>query len=199
MTSDVQIANLALSHLGNDTITSLTSDHPSASTISLFWDLTRDDVLREHKWPFSTAIVTLASLDTDIPTWTYFYGYPSNCLKIWTVFNDATLDTKEEQDFEILFLPPSDNRLVICSNIEQAYAEYSYKVQDVTIWDPKFSMAFSYRLAANIAPRLCADDNKAKEMMNIYSAFMLETKRVSAGERSKKRPEISSGYVDSRG
>jgi len=52
--SDVQIAKLALQHLGDRfDITSLDDARPEAEQINLVFENVRDALLREHPWKFS--------------------------------------------------------------------------------------------------------------------------------------------------
>jgi len=197
-TSLIAICNMALSHIGAKAIASLAEDTPSADACNTHWLGCRNAVLREFNWPFARANIILAEVSSAThPEWDYVYGYPASCANVWNVFNEATYDKKEEQNFEV-FYSASLNRKLIGSNLAEAYAEYTYKVQDTAIYDNQFSMALSYRLAAAMAHDLMSDPDLGIKMLNIYIALIAETKRVAAYEE-KRKPTQTSATLDARG
>jgi hypothetical protein len=152
-------------------------------------------------------------LPLPFPMWQFMYQYPTLAARVWTVFgqvnstqvnpNDGStmfvnsLLNEEQQEFEIAFSILLNNK-IICSNNENALTRYTYIIEDFSIWDAKFIMAFSYRLAANMCVLLTGDGDKAMKMMSVYNAFMAETKRTAYAERIKKPNQVS-GYQTSRG
>lgn len=89
------------------------------------------------------------------------------------------------------------NTKVILTNLEEAYAEYTYLVTDTTLWDSKFVMALSYRMAASMAHILLGDATKGEKLMGVYNLVLQEAKRISFSEKRKK-PIQTSGYQNSR-
>lgn len=66
MTSEVDIAKLALSHLGDRyDLTALTDSTPEAEQINLVFDSVRDNLLREHPWKFAVRNIHPTALDDD--------------------------------------------------------------------------------------------------------------------------------------
>lgn len=196
--STLQIWNLALNFLGMETLTTSALTNPSAKACNLFFETCRDDVYSEYRAAFATVKEALVLVDDTVIGWDYVYQYPTKCARVWNVFNEGSVEYKEEQEFEVVYLS-SQNKRVICSNLESAYAEYTYKVADVTMFDAKFVLALSYKLATAIAPALLgADSQKATEALNLYLSVISEAKRLNAQEKIKK-PTFSSGTVDSRG
>ena len=197
-TTKVDICNLALSHLGMNAITSLTEDNPSVRACNYFFDPSRDAVFSEFKWPFATVKEALVAVsDTVLELeWSYVYVYPTQAAAVWSVYNESTIKTKDEEEFEVAF-QVANNRKVICSNNKTAYAEYTYKVPDTTIFSPSFVIAFSLRLASSMAHTLIGDVEVGKDLLLTYSTSISETKRQSYVER-KKKPNQTSAYVNSR-
>ena len=68
MTSIVEIGNIALVNLGEDTITSLSDDVKAARLINRRYAPIRDAVLRAHPWNCAMARAQLASVDP-APVW----------------------------------------------------------------------------------------------------------------------------------
>lgn len=102
MSSDTQVANLALAKIGTrSTIASLTEDSNEARAINLIYENTRDQVLGMAFWNFArktanlsvlkTAPGAVGSTSTGGPTWSpdwpppgwlYEYAYPSDCIQM---------------------------------------------------------------------------------------------------------------------
>ena len=87
MTTAVAVANLALSHLGDDaTIVNLDPPEGSAQAeqAALFYPIARDALLEMYPWNFALRRTTLALLDEDPNTqWRYAYALPSNVLAVF--------------------------------------------------------------------------------------------------------------------
>ena len=82
--SDVQIAKLALQHIGDRfDITSLTEATPEAEQVNLVFENVRDALLREHPWKFALRYVKPASMSGTPPAqWGYMYAYPSTAVRV---------------------------------------------------------------------------------------------------------------------
>jgi len=195
--SKIDIANMALTHLGMKVITSLAENTPSAIACNNFFAPCRDDVFRESRWPFATVSAPLVLVTDTVIGWDYVYLYPVNAATVWSVYDESTVDEKDSQEFEVFFIPGS-NRRVIGSKLSYAYADYTYKVEDTSLYDPKFVMALSYRLAASMANTLTGSPEVSTQLMNVYNAILSEAKRVSGIEKRKK-PTQKSSYQNSRG
>lgn len=200
--TQLQISNLALAHLGMNAITQAqltASVIPAAVAINSFWEFARDEVLGEISWSFANTTLAMVAIDdiTDIE-WEFCYEYPTLAVgSIWNVFDEGSVSTKEEQEFEVKYVPSELNKCVF-TNLEAAYAEYTYKVTDPDIWSDKFNMAFSYRLAASMAMLLTGDADKGLKLMGIYNILLAEAKRIGNSEKVKAPPE-SQKYLNSRG
>ena len=197
--SQLGLYNLALQHLGMKKITSISGTDPSTVACNNFYETCLNDAYSEHAWPFATAQATVNASSVTAPLgWTYCYDYPTeNCAKVWLVFNEATYDKPDEQDFNTFYDPTTGTR-IIASNLEEAYIEYTHIVSDPTLWDTKFYLAMSYKLAASMAHALTGDAQKGLALMQLYNGIIHEAKRVGSSEQRKK-PVFSSAYQNSRG
>lgn len=83
MASSVEIANSALTKMGETRIMSLTDNVKAAREINAVFDLRRDALLRAYNWNFAMKRAQLSAL-SDAPSWGYTYQYqlPSDCLRI---------------------------------------------------------------------------------------------------------------------
>lgn len=184
----LQIVNLALAHMGNTAITQaqLTANAiPSAIAANTFWEPCRDEALGESRYSFATATLALSAIDTTDSVWDYIYTYPAQAVgSIWAVYNDETYAEKEEQEFEVKYYTTTSVR-AIYSNLQNAIAEYTYKVTDPEIWSTKFVMAFSYRLASSMSMYLTGDAANGLKLMDIYNGLIGEAKRIGNSEKVK--------------
>lgn len=197
MASQTEIANLALHHLGVQTIANISDSVPAAEACNDMWVPCRDDVLADYNWPFASVEEALATVVDTLLAWDYVYQYPSNAAAVWVVYNEDTVDKKFEQEFETKYIG-SSNKRVIGSDLDEAYVEYTRKVADTTIWSPKFVMAFSFKLAAAVCVQLTGDEKKALNLLGLYNGIISEAKRIGSIEQIKK-PSPTSKYKTARG
>ena len=191
-----QLCNQALSHLGITTpITTLVDSSRESDSCTRFLSMSLDDVLQEFNWPFAKVVESLDKMPQTVLTWDYLYTYPSSAVNVWAVFDEGTTDTRFHQDFEVVYLEGTTK--AIASNNNTAYAEYTKRVVDPSIWSSKFVKSVSYYLAAQMAPQLAGDKGKADELMGTYKILIEETKGVTNSQKPKQ-PKQKQGYVDIR-
>jgi len=192
-----QICNLALSNIGANQISDISDNTPEAQACNTFWIPCLQDVYSEHQWGFANTQITLNQLTTNTPGWSYTYAYPNNVARVWDVYNPLNYKKKEELEFDTYYIQNSGIRCIV-SNEANAICECTYVVPDPLIWDAKFAMAFSERLAAQIAIPLTGDAAVAQAHLIVYTALIAEAKRIGYSEQRKK-PHPVHGYRDSRG
>lgn len=108
MASEVDIANLALSHLG-DAATVSSFDPPEGSAqaehCNMFYPIARDELLEMHQWNFNTTRIVLAPLAVTPPSsWQYAYSLPNDVLNAISVMavdaaDDASVSLPTEGSF----------------------------------------------------------------------------------------------------
>lgn len=215
-TPKVEIYNQAAGHLGVRPVTLPTESTPVAQAFTRSWNMSRRETIGSGKTPCTTvieALVLMASSYTIPPDWLYAYQYPSKCLRMWKIYpagtarqsselrfsgDDSTLSPSPEgEKFRRIFVP-SLNVQVILTNCEGAYAEYSYDLEDTTLWDPALVTSMAYRLAADTAVGLTGDDQKALKLAGLAMNAVSESKRVAASENNTDYPRHISP-LDARG
>jgi hypothetical protein len=195
--SDISICNLALAHLGQKPITSLTEATESARALNRIYEISRDVVLRAKDWKFATVKAALVEVsDEDVPGWVYVYAYPSKCLCVRKIFDDIESKDPQKLEYEVMYIP-SIGQKVICCDSEDAYIEYTYQLSDSTIFDVSLINAFSFLLAAQVGKPLTGNDDIAKLMLQIYGNMVSDAGRVNDGEKYIK-PAQTSSFEDSR-
>jgi len=168
MATKVQIAKLALQHIGDRyDISSLSESTPEAEQVNLVFDDVRDMVLRSYPWKFAVKYSSPAALvagPPDTVNWGYAFTYPADALKILNIVNPLGRD-KDPLPFEIAN-DDSDNK-VIMAKIEEPIFRYIKQETDTTKYDPLFVMALSYRLAQYIAIPITGDRGMMNDMKQL--------------------------------
>lgn len=152
MASDVDISNLALSHIGEraEVITIVPPfDSAEEQQCGRFYPLARDQLLEMHPWTFAMRRAALAALESDNPAWLYAYQVPADCLKPRAVLANETCDDATGDDF-IVETNGAGNK-VIYTNRESAVLRYTRALTDTTRFSPMFVAALARKLAAMLA------------------------------------------------
>lgn len=185
MSSEVQICNLALSHLGDTaTVTSLDPPEGSAQAehCARFYPIARDMMLEAHAWGFATRRTQPAQLTSEAEAWEYAYAIPNNALRILEVFRPGTPESfafSAPQNYTVESL--ADGARVLYTDAKCAQITYTVRVTDTTKFSPLFVMALSWQLAALLAGPLikgaegAAAAQRASAMMMSYASKAMES------------------------
>lgn len=180
MVSKIDICNLALAHLGQEPISSLTQQDDRARRLNLFYEPVKAEVLRTHNWAFATVKEPLIRLeDPSAAPYPYLYQYPVEALFVRQITDPASPDKK--YPFREVFRRRLNQRAVE-TTASQAVAEYTRHVKDETQLDPAFVKAFALALASDLALALTGDNALAKLLLNRYAASLDEARRSNMCE-----------------
>ena len=162
MASEVQIAKLALQHIGDRfDISDLAEATPEAEQVNLVFDDTRDALLRQHPWNFATKYASPAALTGTVPAnWDYMYTYPTDALRIISIVDPLEAGTPIK--FEV-GRNASDIKVVMTDQAD-AELQYTQRITDTVEFDPEFTLALSYALAAKLAMPLTGEREIANDM-----------------------------------
>lgn len=218
MASEVEICNLALSHIRATSINSLTEQSVQAQQCKLLYPLLRDQVLEDAPWQFAHGLKALAVLaSVDIFNWNFAYQYPSDCLKVnrllinWEeIQNDQAIyaarlrdlgltfpDLRQQVEFKIYNV---DNNRVIAANECELRIDYVKKVTDPNIFSTQFIMALSHLLAAELAvPIVGVDKGRAlrSDSLNVYTSYIEAAAAEDLNQQYQHDPD--SEYIRIRG
>jgi len=194
MASNVDICNLALSHLGSGkNIANLeTEKSKEAQACRTYFEMARDVVLRDFPWPFATRFATLALVVADPTTeWAFSYQYPSDCTRLRRILSGVRNDDKVSR--VPYKLANTASGTVIYTDLEEAVVEYTYAETDAGKFDADFVMALSFRLAVYLAPRVTGGDpfKLQNRMMSLYVAEMAKAQGTSSHEEQPDEPPES--------
>lgn len=186
MNSITEICNLALSSLGTgeDIADYATEDSEEARACRRFYELARDNVLRDFPWSFATKKGIALNLIEEDPNdeWGYSYRYPSDCINLRRILSGMRNDTRQSRiSFEI---GADDDGRLIFTDMEDAECEYTFRNENVSQYPLDFIEALAYRLASLIAPRIAGGNSvtKRNEMMQLYMLALSKAQKTTAME-----------------
>lgn len=189
MTSQVQIAKLALSHFGDRyDIASITEDSTEAEHVNLVYENAVRSVLRRYAWQFANAWITPTYLtsptdaagDPDVPgNWDYMFTYPPDAVRILKIENP--LGDREDPVRYAIGLNSAGIKVILC-NEEEPEIKYTKYLSDPNYYDESFIMALSYRIASLVCVGLTGDGGMAQAMMQMYERELLTAAALSGSE-----------------
>lgn len=199
MSSDVDIVNIALSHLGDEA--EVISIAPPDGTIQSkqagrFYPIARDQLLEMHPWTFATVRVELAVVDDAAPSeWAYAYALPTKCLKPLAVLAAGALDDSRSEDF--IVESSSDGVALLYTNVQAATLRFIRLIEDTTRFTPGFVTALGRLLASYLAGPIIKGTTGIQVAQSHLKLFALDlanakTQDSNTGQRSDYRNRVSS-------
>lgn len=187
-------ANLALGHLGIPEIASMSDKTTRARCMRKFFDLARDELLREKPWNFATAWVTPAR--DPVPgqgDLKLRYPLPDDCLRVRYIKGDNRREWAVEGGEAGVGGVPVE-AVVLVTNIVSPTVCYTKRVTAVRLWDPIFLSGFGHLLASYAATQLgrsqsWAEAQRALAMHRIGTAATIDAKEKQSSQCA--RPETS--------
>jgi len=193
--SEVQICNLALSHLGAAAISSRTENSAESIACNLHYDSCRDSVLRDYPWNFAAKRVALAELtDTPPAGWSYMYSLPADCLLAREIINTLSNDPIKF----VIESNPGGTARVLLTNQDQAVLLYTASVGEVTMFDPLFVEALSWKLASMVCMPLTRDRSIMQMCQTMYLNTIALAQRADANEGLAETP-AEADWIVARG
>lgn len=155
MASDADLCNLALGHVGDDTIvTSIDPPDSSAAAghCARFYAPARRMMLEMGTWSFALKRGALTLVDNDSDAWGFKYALPSTIVKPVKILGGGpyvsglSYSVLNEQGSALF---EREGGFLRC-NEPQAVLLYVDDVSDPTLFTPTFAIGFSYLLASFI-------------------------------------------------
>lgn len=184
MASAIEIANRALTKLGERRILAFTDDTKQARDVNSMFAIVRDAELRSSRWRFALSRAQLPALSA-APAFGYVrqFQLPNDCLKVLdvgTFFPGA--DTSDYVHTDNSDYAVEGN--AILTNLEAPLnLRYVKQVTDPTLFDALFVEAFACRLAAELAETLSESGSKREMAWREYDRAKSEAIRGNAIER----------------
>ena len=196
--TDVDIANLALTELGADTILALDEDSVNARRVNSVYAMIRDEVLRAHPWSFAIKRYYLPTIaTTPLFEWQYAYQIPTDCLRVIDVYDKDGYSIDDESTS-----PPADRWVKegsqILSDDTELYLKYIGRITDAAAFDAAFITAFAARLASELCYPITNSASLTKSLMDIYDVKLRRAKGFDSQEAGKTNVVGGDTYVQSR-
>lgn len=178
MPSQVTIINLALTRLGQATISSVDEASTEASTAITIYDTVLRAVLQDHAWAFNTRRVLLALRDINTfgTGFSLAYAIPSDCLQVYEIWNGgASADIGAAQR-----VPFIEENNILYTNKPHALLVYGAYEPVANAYSPLFVDAFAFRLAAELSIPLSQRTSMFDTMMSSYQEVVQNAKFKNA-------------------
>lgn len=200
MSSNTEIANMALGHIGSGkTIANLeTETSREATACRTFYTTALEETLRAFNWPFATKIEALALIEEDPnDEWQYSYRYPAYCLKARRILSGTRNDTRQSRvSYKLAF---DDAGKIIYSDQEDATLEYTYNLTDPEFYPTDFILALSYKLASLVAPQLTGGDPfKLQDSTMKMFMFYINQAAITSFNEQQDEQETDSEFMRTR-
>ena len=191
-----KIVNLAARHLGSgEEISNFETERSEmARAARAFYDIARDETLKDANLPMMRRRAKLAIVGEDATNGYYIfkYRYPADCLAIRGVFNPTYVAIENLPGYAYQ-LSSDDQGILVLSSINSLEVQYTHLITHVDYYPADLIMAISYKLAAYMAPSTTKGDpfGLGPKNLQLYEIAIDKVKANSYNEES------TSGYVHS--
>ena len=189
MSSKVEIANLALSELGADRISSFSDQTVSGKEIASRYELIAEMTQSMGAWPSVIKRTTLAQLDeTPAFGYTYVYQLPTSplCLKVLEI-NEARLgDVPYAIEADRLLTDETTVSILYLAKLEDS-EKYDIYLKQAIINALKASMAYKFVGQEKVAASLVAQMNQEIQRLLSHATSQGSNKRLPSDD-----------YIDAR-
>lgn len=186
MASEVDICNLALSHIGQDA--NITSISPpdggfEADKCAMFYPIARDGLLEKAAYRFALRREALTEFaDNPSTQWSYAYSLPNACIRPLAVLLEGAIDDTAPQPYDIETM--ADGQMILLTNAPPgATLKFIMRQTDTTKYTPTFIEALSWRVAAYISGPITKDLKLKAECFKASEAFRLDAEKLDADSR----------------
>ena len=151
MAEQTELCNMALSIVGDESITGITSGTPQADACNLVYHRLRKMLLRAHDWGWASQTEALSTHSEDPPAdWAYRYVYPANSLAVRELILGTTVKGNPPIPYAIEQIDSGNDKSIL-TDVTSVCARFTNDVTDEALFDDQFAMAFVWRLASEIA------------------------------------------------
>lgn len=226
MASTVDIANLALSYLGDTaTVSSLNPPDGSAQAqhCARFYPIARTSALELAAWDFATKRAYLAQVNNSWPMWRFAYAMPSDAMSVLAILPHDALDDYSQRACAPNFVPwpagyfppPVDaiytpqpysiemnsaGQQIILTNVCDAVIRYTFDVSDTTKFSGLFTQALAWLLASMLAGPLLKGDAGAAESKRCLQMFQMIESQAETSDANQRniKPQIATSWIVNR-
>lgn len=194
---NTDICNMALSYIGKNRINSLDEKSEAARQCKIHYEHVRRQLLSAQRWVFAERTVKLAILNSEVPGWDYVYAYPQQCLNIRQIYDVNGAAGKDDEFHEYTVVTINDSTKAICTNIENAWADYTADTENANIFSPDFTEALARGLAAALSVPLMGSANTQQVQYQLMQAAVARA-RLQSEQENHHKPEFPDTYFKAR-
>ena len=167
MANKAQIFNLALTLLGQSSISDPNGSGEAEQACRQVYDLCRQSLLEEHPWNFAVKRVALAP-NSVAPAFGYTRSFdlPSDSLRIISFYN-KTEEHREETG-------------KILTNAATLNLVYIYDLEDTALFSPMFVSLMAHDIALAAEYRVTGQTKMQNTLMEKRRQLLIKAKRVDA-------------------
>lgn len=213
MSSEVDICNMALAHLGDSAL--VVSINPAegsaqAEHCQRFYPIARDALLELHDWRFASTRAPLALAVNPTNQWQYAYARPANAVRVLAILDtDAPDDYAQsfalagsvpllENDTRSIYTPQkfveetgADGSPIILTNMINATARYTRLVTDTARFSPLFRDALAAYLASYLAGPILKGETGIKIGANMMQIAMGKLALAKLSDAGQQRQDVA--------
>lgn len=190
MSSEVDICNLALAHLGDEA--EVVAISPPDGTIQAahcgrFYPFARGVLLEMFPWSFAVKRVAIPKLATNPldDDWGFAYSLPTGCLRPLSCLYPGVPERYLGTDTDINSHPyvieaAANGSAIMYTNVETATLRYIALITDTTKYTPGFTVALSRLLAAYLSGPILKGKEGAAMAQTQLKWFDIEFKKAAA-------------------
>ncbi len=178
MASKMEIVNLALANLSREPIQSLEEPNPEAFQLRIHWEVALASILRDHPWGFAMRRRKLAELAAAPIGFAHAYAYPGDCIQARRLIPACPFEVGRSAD---------GRAKAILADAPDAALEYTTNRVPCEEFDPQFTTALAWRLAAELSLAIHADPQSHQIALQAYSLQLQKAKAQDMRESASPR------------
>ena len=190
----LQIYNLALTNIAvTASLANLLGTDPKTSTLNAYYEIARDQVLKDYVWNFALAYQELELTGDDCisPLYKYEFNYPQDCLSAKEI---VSVNPSVNIDFEVA--TNANGVRVINSNVSEGTLKYTRTATHEANFTPEFVIALSWYLSFLICDAIGLAAKK-ENAMKIYTSLVGRAMTANANEGFENQ-ESEANWLDAR-
>lgn len=193
-TTDVDICNIALDHLGQPPVNSI--ENPTSTQeyiLQRHYAKVRRSLLRQYVWNFAKARAMVSRAGTPEFDYEDEYQLPNDCVRILSVGGERETTYKREYDIE--------GRKLLLNNGGESTLKLRYikDVTNVTLWDALFVELMTYMLAEALAYKVTLKKGVKEQITEHIKLLLSKAISIDGQERPPRRVQRSVYLTARRG
>jgi hypothetical protein len=189
MTERVDIANIALSLLGQNEIESLEDSGKAATQMKLHYTIARDATLEAYEWTFAmTRFIPNALEDPPLWGWEFAFPIPVDVLRVLQVDRNtataAVIRDNRQQRNQVDHVVEGKE---ILTNENPIYCTGIKRIEQEGMFSNLFAHAFAAKLAFLTCYAITESHGKLDRIAGIYKGFITEAKTRDGMQSTTRR------------